>query len=119
MEPVELAQEPKTKLRHGRTALRLLSFPVLLVYLELVLRLYMGLRPDYLPVVLPFALSGGSLLAGLTAVFPRRGNRDLIPPAGAAAVPGLRRGAAGQADLADLLPTDDFSHCGGQPPGGL
>ncbi len=26
MEPVELAQEPKTKLRHGRTALRLLSF---------------------------------------------------------------------------------------------
>ena len=73
MEPVELAQEPKTKLRHGRTALRLLSFPVLLVYLELVLRLYMGLRPDYLPVVLPFALSGGSLLAGLTAVFPGGG----------------------------------------------
>lgn len=78
MEPVELAQEPKTKLRHGRTALRLLSFPVLLVYLELVLRLYMGLRPDYLPVVLPFALSGGSLLAGLTAVFPRRGNGILF-----------------------------------------
>ena len=78
MEPVELAQEPKAKLRHGRTTLRLLIFPVLLVYLELTLRLYMGLRPDYLPVALPFALSGGFLLAGLTAVFPRRGNGILF-----------------------------------------
>ena len=71
MEPVELAQEPNANLRHGRTALRLLTFPALLLYLEGALRLYMGMRLDYLPVILPFALSAGFLLAGLTAVLPR------------------------------------------------
>ena len=78
MEPVEPAQEPKTDLRRGRTALRLLTFPALLLYLEGALRLYMGMRLDYLPVVLPFALSAGFLLAGLTAVLPRRGNAILF-----------------------------------------
>lgn len=78
MEPVELAQEPNANLRHGRTALRLLTFPALLLYLEGALRLYMGMRLDYLPVILPFALSAGFLLAGLTAVLPRRGNGILF-----------------------------------------
>ena len=38
----------------------------------------MGMRLDYLPVILPFALSAGFLLAGLTAVLPRRGNGILF-----------------------------------------
>ena len=41
------------------------------------------------------------------------GERDLVPAAGFAAVPGLCRGAAGQADPADLLPSVHPGHGGG------
>lgn len=63
--------------RGGNTAVRLLFFPVLFVYLELVLHIYMGAPLAYLPVYVVFGLAGGCVLTALTIPFRRQVNSVL------------------------------------------
>ncbi len=58
-------------------AARLLFFPVLFVYLELVLHIYMGAPLAYMPVYIVFGLAGGCVLTALTLPFCERVNRVL------------------------------------------
>ena len=50
---------------------RIFFFPLLCVYLELVLHIYMGTNLAFLPVYLVFGLAAGFLLTALTTPFPR------------------------------------------------
>lgn len=73
----------KTEIRsHGRregnnTLLRVLFFPVLFFYLELVLHIRMGMKLSYLPVILVFSLAAGLVCAALTMPFRRKINNIL------------------------------------------
>lgn len=60
-----------------QSAGRLLLFPALLLYLELVLHLYMGAAPCYAPVYLTFSLAAGGLLSAVVLPFSPRVNRAL------------------------------------------
>jgi len=73
----------------GRTAVgRILFFPLLLIYLELVLHLYMGMTLRYLPVWSLFSLAGGLLMTALTMPFECRVN-CILAKAIASVVTGL------------------------------
>lgn len=64
--------------RHtGNTPLRLLYFPVLFLYLELVMHLYMGAPLAYAPVYIVFGAAGGCVLTALTIPFSRKVNSML------------------------------------------
>lgn len=73
----------KTEIRsHGRregnnTLLRVLFFPVVFFYLELVLHIRMGMKLSYLPVILVFSLAAGLVCAALTMPFRRKINSIL------------------------------------------
>ena len=56
---------------------RLLFFPGLLFYLELVLHIYMRTKLSYLPVYLVFSLAAGCFFTALTLPFHRRTNSIL------------------------------------------
>jgi len=62
----------------GRTVGRILFFPVLLLYLELALHLYMKTALGYFPIWLMFSFAGGFLLSALTMPFKRKVNRVLV-----------------------------------------
>ena len=53
---------------------RVLFFPVLFVYLELVLHVYMGTELKYLPIWLLYGLAAGCVCSALTLPFKRRVN---------------------------------------------
>ncbi|MDY3905248.1 MAG: LTA synthase family protein [Lawsonibacter sp.] len=53
---------------------RVLFFPVLFVYLELVLHVYMGTELKYLPIWLLYGLATGCVCSALTLPFKRRVN---------------------------------------------
>lgn len=61
----------------GHTAGRVLFFPFLFFYLELVLHIAMGNNLSYVPVYLMFSLAAGFLLSALTLPFRRRVNHVL------------------------------------------
>ena len=48
-----------------------LFFPISLVYLEIVFHIYINMNPDYILVILPFALSMGFLFAFFTGFFTK------------------------------------------------
>ena len=54
-----------------------LFFPVLFLYLELVLHIYMGAGFRFIPIYLTFALSMGFAFSAITMVFPYRVNSVL------------------------------------------
>lgn len=56
---------------------RVLFFPLLFVYLELVLHLYMKMNMKYFVISFVFSLAGGCLLTALTMPFKRKVNRIL------------------------------------------
>lgn len=56
---------------------RILFFPVLFLYLELVLHVFMGTALGYAPIYILFSLAAGLLCSALTQPFPRRANRFL------------------------------------------
>lgn len=60
-----------------RTAGRILFFPLLFVYLELVLRLHMRMSMKYFVIPFLFSLAAGFLFAALTMPFKRKVNRPL------------------------------------------
>ena len=53
---------------------RVLLFPLLLVYLELVLHIYMKTSLSYLPVYLVFSVAGGLFCGAFTLLWHRRAN---------------------------------------------
>ena len=57
---------------------RVLFFPALLLYLELIFHIYMKSDLRFLPVYLVFSLAGGFFLAALTAPFRRPVNSALM-----------------------------------------
>lgn len=57
-----------------QTMTRVLLFPALLLYLELVLHIYMKMSLAYAPVYLVFSLAGGLLLSALTLPWRRLPN---------------------------------------------
>ena len=61
----------------GQTLLRLLFFPMLFLYLELVLHIYMGMDLKYLPIYLVFSLAAGFLFTAVTLPFRRSVNNIL------------------------------------------
>ena len=61
-----------------RTLFRVLVFPVLILYLELVMHLYMGMSLKYLPILLVFSLAGGLFCAAVTLPFERKVNGIVI-----------------------------------------
>lgn len=60
-----------------QTLLRVLFFPVLFVYLELVLHISMKTNLAYIPVYLVFSIAAGLLFSALTLPFRRRVNNIL------------------------------------------
>ena len=60
-----------------QTLLRVLFFPVLFVYLELVLHISMKTNLAYIPVYLVFSIAAGLLFSALTLPFRRRVNSVL------------------------------------------
>ncbi len=64
--------------REGNLLLRVLYFPALFLYLELVLHLSMGFSLAYLPVWLLFGIAGGAVCASLAMPFPRGVNSVLM-----------------------------------------
>lgn len=60
-----------------REAGRMLYFPLLLVYLEFVLRVHMRMRMGYFIIPFVFALAAGCFFTALTMPFRRRVNRIL------------------------------------------
>ena len=62
----------------SNTLARVLFFPVLFVYLELVLHLYMKMALAYLPIWLLYGLAAGCVCTALTLPFRRRVNGVLI-----------------------------------------
>lgn len=60
-----------------QTLLRVLFFPVLFVYLELVLHISMKTNLTYIPVYLVFSIAAGLLFSALTLPFRRRVNSIL------------------------------------------
>ncbi|MEA4933135.1 MAG: LTA synthase family protein [Lawsonibacter sp.] len=56
---------------------RILFFPVLFLYLELVLHVSMGAALGYAPIFVLFSVAAGFLFSALTQPFPRRVNRFL------------------------------------------
>lgn len=60
-----------------QTLLRVLFFPVLFVYLELVLHISMKTNLAYIPVYLVFSIAAGLLFSALTLPFRRRVNSIL------------------------------------------
>ena len=61
----------------ARTAGRILFVPLLFVYLELVLHLYMKMNMKYFMVYFVFALAAGCLFSAVTMPFKRKVNRVL------------------------------------------
>ncbi len=61
-----------------QTLLRVLFFPILLLYLELVLHIYMKTNLSYLPIYLVFSLAAGFLFSAITLPFRRRLNGILV-----------------------------------------
>lgn len=61
----------------GRVLRRVLFFPALLLYLELIFHLYMGMSLRYFPIWLLFSLAWGLALTALTLPFKRAVNRIL------------------------------------------
>ncbi len=57
---------------------RVLFFPVLIFYLELVLHIAMGYQLKYLPIYLFFSVSAGLILSALTLPFSRLANQVII-----------------------------------------
>lgn len=57
-----------------QTLERVLLFPALLLYLELVLHIYMRNSPAYLPVYIAFSLAAGLFFSALTLAWSRRVN---------------------------------------------
>ncbi len=53
---------------------RVLLFPVLILYLELVLHIYMGNHLSYIPVYLVFSIAGGLFCGAFTLPWHRRAN---------------------------------------------
>ena len=53
---------------------RVLLFPVLILYLELVLHIYMGNHLSYFPVYLVFSIAGGLFCGVFTLPWHRRAN---------------------------------------------
>ena len=53
---------------------RVLLFPVLILYLELVLHIYMGNHLSYFPVYLVFSIAGGLFCGAFTLPWHRRAN---------------------------------------------
>lgn len=62
----------------GQTVGRVLFFPLLFLYLELALHLYMKSALMYFPIWLMFSFAGGFLLSALTMPFKRKVNRVLV-----------------------------------------
>ncbi len=62
----------------GRTAFRVLFFPLQFLFLELVLHIRMGAPLSYLPVWLVFSLAAGLFFSVLTLPFPSGVNRILF-----------------------------------------
>ena len=60
-----------------RTMCRVMFFPALFLYLELVLHLYMRTAMVYFPIYLLFSLAAGFLFSAITLPFRRRVNRVL------------------------------------------
>ena len=58
----------------GQTMARVFLFPVLLVYLELVLHIYMRTSLSYLPIYFIFGISGGLVCSTLALPFRRLAN---------------------------------------------
>ena len=56
-----------------------LVFPLLFLYLELVLRIRMGLSLTYIPIFAAFGASMGLICAALLGLFPARGRRIAAP----------------------------------------
>lgn len=56
---------------------RVLYFPLLFLYLELVLHLYMGMSLKYFPIWFLFSLAGGFLMSALTTPFYSKVNQIL------------------------------------------
>ena len=63
--------------RDVQPILRLLFFPLLFLYEELVLHIAMGSTLAYLPIYLFFSIAGGLVVAALTIPFPYRVNQFL------------------------------------------
>ena len=63
--------------RDVQPILRLLFFPFLFLYEELVLHISMGSTLAYLPIYLFFSIAGGLMVAALTIPFPYRVNQFL------------------------------------------
>lgn len=63
--------------RDVQPILRLLFFPLLFLYQELVLHIFMGTTLVYLPIYLMFSIAGGLVVAALTIPFPYRINQFL------------------------------------------
>ena len=61
-----------------RTIGRIVFFPLLFVYLELVLHLHMGTNMKYFIIYLLFSLSMGCLFSAITMPFKRKVNRVLV-----------------------------------------
>lgn len=61
----------------ARTMCRVMFFPALFLYLELVLHLYMRTALAYFPIYLLFSLAAGLLFSAITLPFRRRVNRVL------------------------------------------
>ena len=57
---------------------RVLFFPLLLFYLELVLHIAMGNQLKYIPIYLIFSISAGLILSALTLPFSRLANQVII-----------------------------------------
>ncbi len=62
----------------ARSIARVLFFPLLFVWLELTLHLYMGTSMKYFPVWLLFSLSLGFFFSAVTMPFKRKVNRVLV-----------------------------------------
>lgn len=73
------ASQPGTRRGDGatQTISRVLLFPVLFLYLELVLHIYMGMALKYTPIYVLFGGAAGLVCAALTTPFRRRGNHIL------------------------------------------
>ncbi|MCI8422809.1 MAG: LTA synthase family protein [Lawsonibacter sp.] len=67
-------RRPSEAGRSTQTAVRVLLFPALLLYLELVLHIYMGMGLAHFPVWLVFSGAGGLLLSAVTVPFHRQAN---------------------------------------------
>jgi len=59
------------------TLIRVLFFPALFVYLELVLHICMGMELKYFPILLLFGAAAGLVVTALTVPFKRRANHVL------------------------------------------